>query len=83
MTTHQTFRSLGSIAFVMTKWIKLRAWAQRNGDTITAARATEWIDDCKARAQRLSFFAGAPKKNAEAAAVNLPTVNTPLQKEAV
>ena len=59
MTTKQTFASLGSITFAMTRWIKLRQWAQRTGDTITAARAEVWIADCRARGQRINKLGGA------------------------
>jgi len=54
MTTQQHFKSLGSLLFVMGKWIRLRQWARRNGDTVTESRATEWINDCKARAHRIN-----------------------------
>jgi hypothetical protein len=58
MTTKQTFASLGSITFAMTRWIKLRQWARRQGDTITEANATLWIEDCKARGQRIIKLGG-------------------------
>ena len=54
MTTKQNFTALGSITFAMVRWIKLRQWAVRNGDKITEANATLWIDDCKARGQRIN-----------------------------
>jgi hypothetical protein len=59
MTTKQSFASLGCVVFAMTHWIKLRQWAQRNGDTITEANATLWIEDCKARGQRINKLGGA------------------------
>jgi hypothetical protein len=58
MTTQQQFQALGSIAFVLTKWVKLRQWARRNGDKITEASADRWIADCRARGQRINNLGG-------------------------
>ncbi len=59
MTTKQNFTLLGSIVFTLTLWLKLRQWAKRNGDQVTAARAEHWIADCRARGQRLNRLGGA------------------------
>ena len=58
MTTQQKFQSLGRIAWVMGKWIKLKQWARRNGFIDTAENAERWITDCKARGQRLNACQG-------------------------
>jgi hypothetical protein len=56
MTTKQNFSALGSLVFAMTKWIKLRQWARRNGQTQTVENCDKWIADCQARGKRINHL---------------------------
>lgn len=38
----------------LVKWIELKQWARREGQPEAQQNAQRWIDDCRARIQRLN-----------------------------
>lgn len=49
---HSTARS--GLVWNLVKWIELKQWARREGQTWTQQFAQRWIDDCRARIKRLN-----------------------------
>ena len=54
MTTQQHSKIRGGLVWNLVQWIKLKQWARREGQTDTQQNAQRWIDDCRARIQRLN-----------------------------
>ncbi len=54
MTTQQHSKLRGGLVWNLVKWIELKQWARREGQDWTRDHAQKWIDDCRARIQRLN-----------------------------
>lgn len=54
MTQLQHAKIRGGLVWNLVQWIQLKQWARREGQTDTQQNAQRWIDDCRARIQRLN-----------------------------
>jgi hypothetical protein len=53
MTTQQHTQARGALIWNLFQWCKRRQEAKREGNIFSVEYCQQWIDDCRARVQRL------------------------------